>query len=117
MRLRKEDFVSDSQSRTAKSDALLQVSLQRNKNISCEIATAKNKWHLSQRAMDLYIQIRLPRLFNAVSSVLASTEFVATKVLISTLVSTSTEFVRTNSLVRENSLKPLKKKFKQRKEL
>ncbi len=28
--------------------------------------------------MDLYIQIRLPRLFDAVSSVLASTEFVAT---------------------------------------
>ena len=35
--------------------------------------------------MDLYIQIRLPRLFDAVSSVLASTEFVATKVLVSTI--------------------------------
>ena len=84
MRLRKEDFVSDSQSRTAKSDALLQVSLQRNRNIRCENATVKIKWHLSQRAMDLSRQIRLPRLFDAVSSVLASTEFVATYRLVST---------------------------------
>ena len=49
-----------------------------------------------------------------VASVLASTEFVATKVLVSTFVSTSTESVRTNSLVRESSLKPLKKKSKQK---
>ena len=47
LKLRKEDFVSDSQNRTAMSDALLQVSWRRNKNISCEIATVKNKWHLS----------------------------------------------------------------------
>jgi len=66
--------------------------------------------------MDLYIQIRLPRLFDAVSSVSASTEFVATQRFVSTFVSTSTESVRTNSLVRENSLKPLKKNLKQRKD-
>lgn len=48
---------------------------------------SKNKWHLSQRAMDLSRQIRLPRLFDAVSSVLASTEFVATKRLVSTFCS------------------------------
>ena len=47
LRLRKEDFVSDSQSRTVKSDALLQVSLRRNKNISCKTVTEKIKWHLS----------------------------------------------------------------------
>ena len=58
----------------------------------------------------------LAKTFDAVSSVSASTEFVATKVLVSTLVSTSTESVRTNSLVRESSLKPLKKKSNQRKE-
>ena len=58
----------------------------------------------------------LAKTFNAVSSVLASTEFVATKRLVSTLVSTSTESVRTNSLVRESSLKPLKKNLKQRKD-
>ena len=52
----------------------------------------------------------------SVASVLTSTEFVATKVLVSTFqVSTSTESVRTNSLVRENSLKPLKKNIKTKK--
>ena len=53
-----------------------------------------------------------------VASVLASTEFVATNRLVSTFrlaqVSTSTESVRTNSLVRESSLKPLRRKSNQK---